>query len=296
MRLDDERESDNFRDDRGQGGGFGGGGGFGLGGLPIGRGGLGLGGVAVIVVISLLAGVNPLSLLGGSGGYDNSDPVAQRAAPTAEEQATDSFVRKVLASTEDTWGRIFQQSGATYRPTTLAVYSEVDGKSGCGTAQSAMGPFYCPTDQTVYLDEQFFDELKSRFGAAGDFAQAYVIAHEVGHHVQDLEGILEKAHQAQARASTADANAIQVRVELQADCYAGVWGAANKNILDAGDLQEAMTAAQAIGDDTLQKQATGRVMPDNFTHGSSAQRMRWLKRGYDSGDPAQCDTFQAQEL
>ena len=296
MRLDDQRESENFRDDRGQGGG---GGGFGLGGLPIplGRGGLGLGGLAVIVVISLIAGVNPLSLLGGGSGYVNEDPAAQqRAAPTPQEQATDTFVRKVLGSTEDTWGRIFQQSGQTYRPATLAVYSGVDGRSGCGTAQSAMGPFYCPTDQTVYLDEDFFNELKTRFGGGGDFAEAYVIAHEIGHHVQDELGTLGKATAAQQRAGTADANAIQVRVELQADCYAGVWGAANKALLDEGDLQEALRAAQAIGDDTLQKQSTGRVVPDSFTHGTSAERMRWLKRGYDSGDPAQCDTFKASEL
>lgn len=295
MRLDDQRESENFRDDRGEGGGSGGG--FGLGGLPIGRGGIGLGGLAVIVVISWIAGIDPLALLGGGDSGAMQDPVAQQAAaPTAEEKQNDSFVRKVLGSTEDTWGRIFQQSGQTYRPATLAVYSEQDSRSGCGVAQSAMGPFYCPTDQTVYLDEEFFKELKTRFGAGGDFAQAYVIAHEIGHHVQDMLGTLGKATAAQQHAGTADANAIQVRVELQADCYAGVWAAANKAILDEGDIQEAMAAAQAIGDDTLQKQATGRVVPDSFTHGTSAERMRWLKRGFDSGDPAQCDTFEAREL
>ena len=296
MRLDDQRESSNIQDDRGNGGGGFGGGGFGLGGLPIGRGGIGLGGIAVIVVVSLLAGVNPLTLLGGGSGYVNEDPAAQQqAGPAQLGTDTDHFVAKVLGSTEDTWGRIFQQQGKAYRPTTLVLYDQ-GTQSGCGAAQSAMGPFYCPTDSKVYLDESFFNELTSRFGAAGDFAEAYVIAHEVGHHVQHLTGIADQVQQAQARASRTQGNAIQVRMELQADCYAGVWGAANKSLLDPGDLEEALTAAQAIGDDTLQKQATGRVVPDGFTHGTSAQRMRWLKRGYDSGDPAQCDTFSAAEL
>ncbi len=296
MRLDDQRESSNIQDDRGNGGGGLGGGGFGFGGLPIGRGGLGLGGLAVVVVISLLAGVNPLELL-GAGGATMQDPVAQQQAarPAQLNSDTDRFVAKVLGSTEDTWGRIFQQQGKTYQPTTLVLYSEAD-QSGCGAAQAAMGPFYCPTDRKIYLDEAFFQEMSSRFGAAGDFAEAYVIAHEVGHHVQQLTGIADQVQRAQSRAGTADANAVQVRMELQADCYAGVWGAANKAILEPGDLEEALTAAQAIGDDTLMKSAGRRVTPDSFTHGTSAQRMRWLKRGYDSGDPAQCDTFGASEI
>jgi len=195
----------------------------------------------------------------------------------------------VLASTEDTWGKLL---GGRYEPTTLVAYSEAY-QSGCGAAQSAMGPFYCPTDKKIYLDTEFFNELSRRFQAPGDFAQAYVIAHEVGHHVQDLTGRLEQANQLQARASEAEGNAVQVQVELQADCYAGVWAANAKDpqgrpVMEPGDFEEGMRAAEAIGDDTLQKQMQGRVVPDSFTHGSSAQRMEALQRGFKSGDPKAC--------
>jgi hypothetical protein len=172
----------------------------------------------------------------------------------------------------------------------MIAYSRQD-RSGCGAAQAAMGPFYCPSDQSIYIDPTFFQELSTRFGAQGDFAQAYVIAHEVGHHVQNLTGVLDQARQAQSRASSAEGNAVQVRVELQADCYAGVWARNDRNLMEAGDLEEGLRAAEAIGDDTLQRQAQGRVVPESFTHGSSAQRMQWLRRGYETGDPAACDTF-----
>jgi hypothetical protein len=195
----------------------------------------------------------------------------------------------VLASTEDTWGKLL---GGRYQPTTLHFYSESD-QSGCGAAQSAMGPFYCPNDNGIYLDTEFFGELSRRFQAPGDFAMAYVVAHEVGHHVQDLQGTLSQAHQMQARASETAGNAIQVQVELQADCYAGVWAANAKNsrgesVMEPGDFEEGMRAAEAIGDDTLQRQSQGRVVPDSFTHGTSAQRMEALQRGYKSGDPNAC--------
>jgi predicted metalloprotease len=196
---------------------------------------------------------------------------------------------KVLGSTERVWEQIFKQSGATYEPTILSFYSQ-NGMSGCGAAQSAMGPFYCPTDKKVYLDTEFFNELKDRFGSPGDFAQAYVLAHEVGHHVQDLEGTLGKVNQQQRRVSEAEGNALQVKIELQADCYAGVWGKVT-GLMEAGDFEEGMTAAKAIGDDTLQRGAGRTPMPDSFTHGSSAQRMAWLKRGLTTGDPSQCNTF-----
>jgi len=196
---------------------------------------------------------------------------------------------KVLGSTERVWEQVFSQNGQRYQPATLVFYSQ-SGMSGCGAAQSAMGPFYCPNDQRIYLDTEFFTELRTRFGSPGDFAQAYVIAHEVGHHIQDMEGTLRKVHELQGRASEAEGNAMQVRGELQADCYAGVWGKLT-GLMEAGDLQEGLKAAQAIGDDTLQRNAGRAPMPDSFTHGSSEQRMRWLKRGLDTGDPARCDAF-----
>jgi len=195
----------------------------------------------------------------------------------------------VLGSTERTWGRLFQQAGQQYEPTTLVFYSQ-SGISGCGAAQSAMGPFYCPTDKKVYLDTNFFNELQQRFGAPGDFAQAYVIAHEVGHHIQDLTGTLAKVNAAQRRANETEANALQVRTELQADCYAGVWGK-ETGLMEEGDIEEGLKAAQAIGDDTLQRDAGRTPMPDSFTHGTSEQRMHWLKRGLETGDPTSCDTF-----
>ena len=200
---------------------------------------------------------------------------------------------KILGSTERVWGEIFSRSGATYTPTTLVFYPG-GTQSGCGAASAAAGPFYCPTDKRVFLDTSFFDELGSRYGAPGDFAQAYVIAHEVGHHVQDLEGTLGKVHSAQARLSEREANALQVQVELQADCYAGVWAANDKNLLEPGDAEAGMKAAAAVGDDTLQKKSQGYVVPEGFTHGSAAERQKWLRIGLTTGDPARCDTFGAQ--
>ncbi len=212
--------------------------------------------------------------------------------PSRLDANMQQFMVRTLGSTEETWGELFQKAGAQYRPTTMVAYSNRN-QSGCGAAQAAMGPFYCPTDQKIYIDPQFFTELKQRFGAPGDFAAAYVIAHEVGHHIQNLEGTLDRARQLQARASQADGNQIQVGVELQADCYAGVWAAnardAQGSILEPGDIEEGMRAAEAIGDDTLQRQMQGRVVPESFTHGSAAQRMEALKRGLQSGNPAACN-------
>lgn len=293
MRLDDEPESTNFEIQQGGGGGFGG---FGGGGnllgllLPLVGSRFGcLGIAAVLLFVAVSGGLGGLgSLVGtdgtGSGGYQ---PQASRDAGQLTQ--VQHWSLKVLGSTERVWGDVFKQGGGQYRPTTLVFYSQ-SGVSGCGAAQSAMGPFYCPTDAKVYLDTDFYRELQQRFGAPGDFAQAYVIAHEVGHHVQDLLGTLEKVHQEQGRASEAKANALQVRVELQADCYAGVW-AKRSGALEAGDVQEGLRAAQAIGDDTLQRSAGQTPVPDSFTHGSSEQRMHWLKQGLDSGDPNACDTF-----
>ncbi|MBS0504763.1 MAG: zinc metallopeptidase [Proteobacteria bacterium] len=292
MRLDDYRTSDNVDDQRDQS--FGGGGGFGGGGLGmlIGLVGsrFGIGGIVVV-----LLGAYLLGMFGNGGGQRAVSPQQQQAgAKTAGQicsvDAASRFSCQVLASTEDTWTKIFQQSGSRYTPTTLVFYSG-NGQSGCGAAQSAMGPFYCPTDKRVYLDTDFYNELAKRFGAAGDFAQAYVIAHEVGHHIQDLEGTLDKAHNAQARSSEAAGNAVQVRVELQADCYAGVWAAANRDRLEPGDVEEGMRAAHQIGDDVLQQASQGRVVPESFTHGTAEQRMKWLRKGIETGDPAQCDTF-----
>ena len=295
MRLDDERESVNFEDRTGRGGGglgFGGGGGGGM--LPMLLGVVasrfGIGGVLI-----LLLGYCALSTLGGGGGGGGMlgapAPVALGASGQGTlDPATRQLLTRVLGSTEARWTELFAASGQRYQPTTMVAYSNTD-RSGCGAAQAAMGPFYCPSDQRIYIDPTFFDELGTRFGAQGDFAQAYVIAHEVGHHIQNLTGVLERATAMQRRASTAEGNAIQVRVELQADCYAGVWAANDKNLLEAGDVEEGLRAAQAIGDDTLQRQAQGRVVPESFTHGSAAQRQQWLRRGLESGDPAACDTF-----
>ena len=294
MRLGDERESSNFEDVTGRsGGGFGlGGGGNPLGCLiPLVASRFGLGGVVVLVIGYFL--LSSLGGLGGGGGGGGSlGPGSQQTAPAGKstlEPNTAHFVRQVLASTEDTWSK---ELGQKYEPTVLVAYSQ-GYPSGCGQAQSAMGPFYCPTDKKIYLDTEFFNELSQRFQAPGDFAQAYVIAHEVGHHVQDLEGRLDQAHKAQARRTETEGNAIQVKVELQADCYAGVWAANAKDsqggsVMEPGDFEEGMRAAEAIGDDTLQKQSQGVVVPDSFTHGTSAQRMEALQRGYRSGDPNVC--------
>jgi uncharacterized protein len=294
MRLDDEQESTNFEvQGRGSGGfgGFGGGGGGGMLGLllPLIGSRFGCMGIVVVVGIMLVMGINPLSLLGGGTGIAPTQQSAPANSDPKELTDIQHWSLKVLGSTERTWGKIFQASGAQYQPTILSFYSQ-SGSSGCGAAQSAMGPFYCPTDKKVYLDTDFFTELKQRFGAPGDFAQAYVIAHEVGHHVQDLEGTLGQVNKQQRSVSEEQGNALQVKIELQADCYAGVW-AKDTGLMEQGDLEEGMTAAQAIGDDTLQKSAGRRPVEASFTHGSSAQRMEWLRKGLATGDPAQCDTF-----
>ncbi len=297
MRLDDEQESSNIEDMRRQGGGFGvpgGGGGLQLGGRS-----MGCGSFLILIVLALVFGINPLALLGGGGGMA---PVPQQqigqpqvTTPRAASE-TDRFVAKVLGTTERSWDKVFRaEVGQAYRPPKLVLFSG-GIRSGCGAAQSAMGPFYCPADQKVYLDQSFFDELSRRFGAPGDFAAAYVIAHEVGHHVQTLLGISDQVQQLQARASKTQGNAIQVRMELQADCLAGVWAKDNATLLEPGDVEEAMRAANAIGDDTLQRAAQGVVVPESFTHGSSAQRMRWFRRGMEQGTIQGCDTFGTRDI
>jgi predicted metalloprotease len=288
MRWKRARRSDNVVDNRGAGG-------SGIGGR-----GLSLGGVAIIVVIGLLSGQDPLQILGQIGGQMLQDqgPVSSQSAPPAND-AQSEFVRAVLGDTEDTWRTIFQSAGQQYRDPTLVLFSN-SVRSACGSASSAVGPFYCPADQRVYLDLSFFRELEQRFAAAGDFAQAYVIAHEVGHHVQTLLGVSAKVNGARQRGERVEgANGLLVRQELQADCLAGVWAHHAQRRLDwleEGDLEEALNAANAIGDDRLQQQGRGQVVPDSFTHGTSAQRQRWFRIGFDSGQVPRCDTFAAARL
>jgi hypothetical protein len=297
MRFGDQGESENFRDDTGRGaGGLGGGGGNALGCLiPLVMSRFGIGGVVILLIGYFL--LNSLGGLGGGSGGPLTQP-SQEAAQSGQSNLDPQmkhFTLQVLGSTETVWSSLLAKRGVRYTPTTLVFYSEAD-QSGCGVAQSAMGPFYCPTDRDIYLDTQFFNELATRFQAPGDFAMAYVIAHEVGHHVQDVLGRLDEAHSAQARSSETQGNAIQVAVELQADCYAGVWAANARTpegqpVMEQGDFEEGMRAAEAIGDDTLQKQSQGYVVPDSFTHGTSAQRMSALRTGFQSGDPAACSTL-----
>lgn len=294
MKWEGNRESDNVEDGRGDSGG---GGGFGIGGKSI-----GLGTIVIALIGSYFFGINPSVLLGGGGG--NPAPVVQAPpqaggpAATAAEDPQKKFVRTVLADTEDVWTAIFSANGKTYVKPKLRLFSG-RVETACGTGQSASGPFYCPGDQKVYIDLAFYRLMEQRFHVSGDFAKAYVIAHEVGHHVQNLLGITAKMDAARGRATEVQVNALSVRLELQADCFAGVWANhANqaRSILEAGDVEAALAAATAIGDDTLQRQAQGTVVPDSFTHGSSAQRVRWFKRGIDSGKLNQCDTFRAREL
>jgi len=313
MRLDDERPSSNIEDRRGAGGGFrlpfprGRGG---MGGprmrIPMGRGsgGMGIGTIVLLLAVAWLMGINPLSLIfGGGGGLAPQMPreVATRAPAPGTSQTTRNdaekiFVAKVLATTERVWDRIFRQRlGRTYEKPILVLFSG-SVSSACGFASAAMGPFYCPLDKKVYLDLSFFRDMKRKLGASGDFAQAYVIAHEVGHHVQNLLGILGEVQKRKQRVGRVAANQLQVRVELQADCLAGVWGHHNRHLLEKGDLEEALNTAAAIGDDRLQRRSQGYVVPDAFTHGSSEQRVRWFKRGFDTGDIRQCDTFRARNL
>jgi predicted metalloprotease len=274
MRWQDLRTSTNVQDRRGM-----------RGGLPV-TGGLGL---VVVLVIAALTGINPLALLGGGG-------AATESAPPGNDEAS-QFVSAVLGSTEDVWGSLFNASGQQYRQPSLVIFSGATS-SGCGTGQSAMGPFYCPLDQSVYIDLSFYEALRDRLGAPGDFAQAYVIAHEVGHHVQNLLGTMERVQQTRGRGDPS-ANEMSVRLELQADCYAGLWAnhqERNKPILETGDVEEALGAASAIGDDRLQRQSQGTVVPESFTHGTSEQRVRWFRRGLEQGDPKLCDTFNTGSL
>jgi predicted metalloprotease len=302
MRWDDFRRSDNVEDDR-DGGGFGGGGGFGI---PGGGGGLGIGGLLVLGLLGWAFGIDPSILIGGAeiltGGDSRYDAPA-RSGPVRSGTPTDEsgqFVAAVLGSTEDTWQEIFKASGQNYQAPKLRLFSGAE-QGGCGMAQAAMGPFYCPNDRRIYLDTSFFKQIETRFrgcqGKACKFSQAYVIAHEVGHHVQNLLGVLPKAQQAQrAAGSKAEANRVQVRVELQADCFAGIWAnqAQKKyNFIDPGDVDAALQTASAIGDDTLQQQTQGRVVPDAFTHGSAEQRKRWFMTGFQQGKVAACNTFGA---
>ncbi len=307
MEWKGRRQSGNVEDERGAGPVRGGMGGnpFGRGGgfrLPTGGGGRG-GGMSIGTIIFLVAiyfvlkmmGIDMLQVLDGGqstgqSGYEQTE--SQSPQGSAAEEETKAFVSTVLAETEDTWNGIFQASGQTYVEPKLVLFR--DGiNSACGTASSASGPFYCPGDQKVYLDMAFFDELAQKFGAAGDFAEAYVIAHEVGHHVQNLLGILPKVNAQRQRMSEADSNQMSVRVELQADCFAGIWGkyTEQKGLLEQGDLEEALNAAKQIGDDTLQKRTQGYVVPESFNHGTSAQRSTWFKRGFDTGKLSACDTF-----
>jgi hypothetical protein len=286
MRWQMGRRSDNIEDQRG---------------MSVGRGavvGGGLGTV-VLVLLALWFGVDPSVVLQGvdPGDSRSAPSVPQQRAPAGDEPLRD-FVSVILADTEDTWGELFRQMGRQYQRPHLVLFSGAV-QSACGFAEAAVGPFYCPGDRKLYIDLSFYRDLRDKIGAPGDFAQAYVIAHEVGHHVQNLLGITARIQDAQGRRSRTEANALQVKMELQADCLAGVW--ANnaqraRQILESGDIEEGLNAAAAIGDDRLQRQAQGRVVPESFTHGSSAQRVRWFKRGIETGDPGQCDTFTAAKL
>ena len=302
MKTDGRRQSENVEDRRGETAGGGGGGlRFPAGGIPGGRGGLGIVGLIIVVVLSLVFGIDlrqfldPNALSSGDAVQTTSGEPYQE---TPEEAKRSAFARVVLADTEDTWTGLFRSAGQQYRLPTLVLFrSAVD--SGCGFAQSAAGPFYCPSDQKVYLDLSFLDEMSGKLGAGGDFAVAYVIAHEIGHHVQTLLGISDKVSAERANASEAEANALSVKLELQADCLAGVWANNSEKqnkMLEAGDIEEAMNAAAAVGDDRLQKNARGYVVPESFTHGTSAQRAKWFKQGLQTGDMNKCDTFGAPSL
>ena len=315
MRWEDFRRSDNVEDDRGGGGGFAGGGGLGGGGIGLPTGGLGIGTIIVIALIAWALGINPLVLLGGAdvlqGGssgstqarYDQpTQPRASRNSPPKDQ--TGDFISAVLGNTEDIWGQIFSEAGQTYQRPKLRLFSGAE-QTPCVYAQAAMGPFYCPIDQRVYLDTSFFRDLQRKFGAcdndkACQFSEAYVIAHEIGHHVQNLLGILPKVQQAQQRSGDkVTANQLQVRVELQADCLAGVWAnRSNKRqqFIEPGDVEQALQTASAIGDDRLQKQSRGYVVPDSFTHGTSEQRKRWFMIGLKEGSVQACNTFNTAQL
>jgi len=297
MRLDELPKSQNIEDRRG-----------GLGGLPGGAGGLGIGTVIILALIGWALGIDPSTLIGGadqmSGGRQAQQQTGSPGGSRTSSDATGEFVSAIVGSTEVEWTEIFAQSGRKYEPPTLVMFSGMT-QSGCGIAQSAMGPFYCPLDQKVYLDTSFFQDLERRFRACDigsktcQFSQAYVIAHEIGHHVQNLLGVLPKVQQAQRDMDKVEANSLQVRVELQADCLAGVWanrGQAKYKFIEPGDVEAALQTASAIGDDRLQRQSQGYVVPDAFTHGSSAQRTRWFTNGLKTGSVSSCDTFRAEQL
>lgn len=287
MRFDNGRQSDNVEDRRGAGG---------RSGLRMGRGKIGIGTI-VLALVALYFGVDP-SLVLNSALTGAPPPVEAPAQRSPADDAQARFVSMVLADTEDTWHTLFQQGGGRYIEPKLVLFTGAT-RTACGLGQAAMGPFYCPGDQKVYIDLAFYDELRTRFRAPGDFAQAYVIAHEIGHHVQNLLGISEKVQSMRQRLSEAEGNALSVRLELQADCFSGVWAHhadRARQVLEAGDVEEALGAAAAIGDDRLQQQAQGYAVPDSFTHGTSAQRVRWFKRGLESGSLKTCDTFSSGSL
>ncbi len=282
MRWEGGRRSDNVEDRRG---------------MPVGRGVAGGGiGVVVIALIAMFFGIDPRVVLEQGAGMAGPPAMETQRPPVQADPAEGrmkDFVSVVLADTEDTWTEIFARSQAQYEPPKLVLFTGAVG-SACGTGQAAMGPFYCPADRKVYIDLSFFRDLSRKLGAPGDFAQAYVIAHEVGHHIQNLLGIADKVHAARQKSDEVRANALSVRMELQADCFAGIWAHhANRSrqILESGDIEEGLNAAAAIGDDRLQKRAQGQVVPESFTHGSSAQRVEWFRRGIESGSPKKCDTF-----
>lgn len=290
MKWEGGRRSSNVEDRRAGGGG---GGGFRLGGR-----GIGIGTIVLALVGWGVFGINPLTTIGVlSGGGSAPVQTSPTQAPPADDRNA-AFVATILASTEEVWDGIFRQGGARYVQPKLVLFRGAT-PTACGMGQSAMGPFYCPGDQKVYLDMEFFDTMTRQLGAPGEFARAYVIGHEVGHHVQNLLGATDQVDRLRGRVSQAEQNAMSVRLELQADCYAGIWARHShetRQWLDADDLESAVNAARQIGDDTLQKRSQGRVVPDSFTHGSSAQRVRWLKRGFDTGSVKACDTFNAQSL
>jgi predicted metalloprotease len=295
MKWEGNRESDNVEDRRGDGGG-GGGGGFGFGGRSI-----GIGTIAIALVGSYFLGVSPMTIINMLSGGGGAVPVQQEQGPAQRPPASDTqakFVSTVLADTEDTWSELFRAQNAQYIKPKLVLFTGAT-QTACGTGQSASGPFYCPGDQKVYIDLAFFRLMEERFKVTGEFAQAYVIAHEVGHHVQHLLGIDQKVAAVRQGGNERQANAASVRLELQADCFAGVWAFhanRSRSILEKGDVEAALTAATAIGDDTLQRQSQGTVVPDSFTHGTSAQRVRWFNKGIETGQFEQCDTFNARQL
>ncbi len=288
MRWGGQRESQNIEDRRGMG--------------PARSGvGLGLGGIVLVLAVSVLTGTNPLTLLNMLNGVQDITTPSEPDRPGPRGASSDNlgkFASVVLADTEDTWRELLPKMGRAYEDPHMVLFTGAV-RSACGTASSAVGPFYCPGDHKVYLDLSFFDEMAQRLGAPGDFAQAYIIAHEIGHHVQNLLGVAEKVTRLQQRVSTAERNALSVRMELQADCFAGVWGyhaQRNRQLIEPGDFEAGLRAAAAIGDDRLQKMAQGHVQPESWTHGSSEQRMTWLRRGLQSGDPAVCNSFADSRL